>query len=425
MVHKENGSALVLTILIITVLLILSSALIHLYFSESRLSKHEENRKKAYYIAEAGIEYALTVFEKDSFWDEDGSLLPEYVDNISDLFDGSLTSLERSENEIIVSTGTSNNISVAIEIQVIGEESMPELDMAIYSDTDININNGTITGDLATNYGTITIKGWPTINGDMYIGPDSAPEDTVIYPPNYDLDSEIYNQDNSRTYTLPDFPAFPDDLPYRGDFTTPWVEGEYYEINQDGEYNLIQTSGHRTITIDMGGGDRIIRVKDLDIDQGHIELVNTGSGKLILYVEDSFTLNGSSSINKNGNPEDVFMYYKGSTQINLAGSTDYVGSIYVKEADISMKGSGGINGHILSGGDTINLTGGSSTNVRALLAPDSTVNVTGGASFRGSIVCDILNMSGGANITYEELSDISLPDIIQGGNSDYSVIWRY
>lgn len=428
MLEKEDGSALVLTLIIIFVLVILISGLSYLLSGEIRFVKYEEDRNKAFYIAEAGIEYALTIFEDDDSWDESGNLNSVLLNNISGIFDGTLSSLSMNEVEgttTIQATGIVDDVSVDLEVDVSIVNTGMVFDRAVFSDTDINISgSSTVNGNLATNTGVISLTGNPNINGDIYIGPEADPEIAVVYPHNYNLDSEIYKEDSERTYTLPEFPDFPDNLPYRGNFTTPWVPGTYYEINQDGEYNTISATSNRTITIDLGGGERTIRVRNLNISQGHIELINIGNGKLTLYVDDYFTLNGSSTINNNGNPDDVFMYYKGSNTINPSGSTKFIGSIYAETADISITGSGGITGHIISGGETINISGDSSAHVRALLAPEATVNVSGSGSLSGAIVCDTINMSGDTTVNYQEFNDIGLPEIIEEGESEYSIVWK-
>ena len=71
-------------------------------------------------------------------------------------------------------------------------------------------------------------------------------------------------------------------------------------------YYEIEVTSDRTLTIDLKNQTRVIRVKNLEIKQGHIKLKNKGeNGRLILYVENSFTLNGSSTINYSGDYNDV------------------------------------------------------------------------------------------------------------------------
>jgi type II secretory pathway component PulK len=61
---KCNGYALVLTIIVTMLFLMLSSALLAAYLSEFRSNKYLEERTKAMYLAEAGLEHAIYLLEK-------------------------------------------------------------------------------------------------------------------------------------------------------------------------------------------------------------------------------------------------------------------------------------------------------------------------------------------------------------------------
>ncbi len=237
-------------------------------------------------------------------------------------------------------------------------------------------------------------------------------------------------------YPEPVFPNFPESLPEREDFSTPWVEGEHYEIDQDGEYHNIEVSSNRTLTIDMGGGDRIIRVKNLNISQGHIELINKGEdSQLKLYVEDEFSLKGSGTINNGGNIKDVIMYYKGQDEPDFGGNTRFVGSLFAETSNISISGSNGVTGHVITGGGEVNITGDADMFTRVLYAPHANVNITGSGKIKGCVIADRLNGTGSGLIEFEEPNLDSFPVEIfptdendggnDGGNTDWVEIDRW
>ncbi|MFW6226135.1 MAG: hypothetical protein ACOC3V_04185, partial [bacterium] len=100
-----------------------------------------------------------------------------------------------------------------------------------------------------------------------------------------------FNKNDELKYTkkidYPDaiFPDFPEDLEDKDDFSTPWVEDEEWIIDENGYYENISVTNDRALTIDMENGDRIIRVDNLDVANGNIELINKSeNSKLILYV---------------------------------------------------------------------------------------------------------------------------------------------
>ncbi|SET00743.1 pilus assembly PilX N-terminal domain-containing protein [Anaerobranca gottschalkii] len=63
---ETSGYALVLTIIVTMLFLMLSSALLAAYLSEFRSNKYLEERTKALYLAEAGLEHAIYLLEKEN-----------------------------------------------------------------------------------------------------------------------------------------------------------------------------------------------------------------------------------------------------------------------------------------------------------------------------------------------------------------------
>lgn len=63
-----RGSALLLAVVVLTVLLVLAGGLISLAGTESVSGVHQVNQMQAYYIAEAGVEKALAALKLDPLW---------------------------------------------------------------------------------------------------------------------------------------------------------------------------------------------------------------------------------------------------------------------------------------------------------------------------------------------------------------------
>lgn len=219
-------------------------------------------------------------------------------------------------------------------------------------------------------------------------------------------------------YPDPEFPDFPADLSLRSDFTTPWTESGVYTIAEDGQYNNISVTANRTLTIDLNNSTRIIRVNNLNLNQGHIVLTNKGeNGRLILYVGDEFTMTGSSDINylsSNNSTEpnqidDVMLYYAGDQAVNLSGSTHYYGNIFIEKADLNIGGGSGVMGNIISRGSAINISGGTSVDTRIIYALDSKVDISGGAYVEGTVMANSFNISGGTTLKYEPSNLDSFP----------------
>ncbi|MCB5231259.1 MAG: hypothetical protein WCX83_03145 [Candidatus Cloacimonas sp.] len=311
-------------------------------------------------------------------------------------------------------------LSVTAEQGTATTPSLPPFDHAVFSKGSLKLTSGTVDGNVGSNSispGGISLDWGIILNGDISIGPSGDPSKVVVTPAWSNLiHGSITNLTETRNYQLPPFPDYPGGLPNRGNFTTP--QEKPYSINADGYYNNFEIIADRKVTIDLGGGDRIIRVKTLNILQGHIEVSNIGAnGRLFLYIEDKFVLNGDSSINKGGQPDRVQMYYSGTTSINSGGNTRVRASIYVQKADIYMGGSAGALGNIISGGEKIEISGGASISadakkiVSVLYAPQANVVIRGGGYVNGAIIAESVEVSGGGKIEYSGIFEDSIPDL--------------
>jgi len=206
----------------------------------------------------------------------------------------------------------------------------------------------------------------------------------------------------SSKYPEPVFPVFPSiselPVPDNPNYTTPWVAGEYYPINEDGYYNSIKPSSSRKITIDLAGGDRIIRVGSLDLTGGNIELINVAeNSKLIVYVDIYFSIGSSRELNFNGIPDNVHIYYGGSQKVVMDGSAKFTGNIFVEKAEIDFSAGANMKGNITTLGTKINVSGGYAANNTIIYAPKALVEMSGSAQINGSVISKSFKRSGGSN----------------------------
>ncbi len=205
----------------------------------------------------------------------------------------------------------------------------------------------------------------------------------------------------SAQYPEPVFPEFPSiaSLPVPADlnFRTPWVSGLYYPITSDGYYNSIIPESSRTITIDLAGGDRIIRVGELDLTGGNIELINTTNGKLKIYVDTKFVIGSSRTLNYNGDPNLVQIYYAGTQEVVMDGSSSLIANIFVKQADIDFTAGANMKGNITTLGAKVEVSGGTGATGMILYAPNALVDMSGSAQIKGSVISNSFRRSGGGN----------------------------
>ena len=464
---EEKGSALVIVMVIMVVLMLLSTVFLLAMASEGKQALKHDHKTQAYYNARSGAGAALSWLEAEGYALEGTTYLFGDLDNLeaadSAPAQGApiLVTLEpQAGGKEITVTATGNfhdsteqvTLTLALEGEQPGGE-LPPFDMALFAmastpDRAAIAMSGstTIRGPVGTNTtGDDSIQfGWSTYiyNGTLSVGPTSDPYNVIQtekkvrndQSPNPDPNLDPWDQVEApwlnvpggfetlpavRTYPDPVFPDFPTDLPPRPDFTTPWVEGEYYEINQDGRYNLIEVTANRTLHIDLRGGERIIAVNRLYIPQGHIVLKNIGkNGRLVLYVRDSITLGGSSTVNEGGQIQHVMLYYKGAGQPDIGGDTRFVGNLFAERAPIYIGGSNGVTGHIITGGSEVIISGDATLHTRVLYAPRAHVYIGGSGKIKGTVIANTFEATGGSDpaIEYSPIDPDTFPfEIFPGG----------
>lgn len=206
-------------------------------------------------------------------------------------------------------------------------------------------------------------------------------------------------------------------------------------INKDGYYEKIKLNGSNDLIInrkneDNDYEDRVIRVNNLDIQQGNVKFANSdGEGKLIIYVEDSITFGGSSTFGSWEQKENVIIHYAGDDDINFKGSTKFYGSLNVKNADINLGGSNAVNGHIFSNGGDISISGavsmpGNNNSEEGVLiyALNSNLTIDGSGSLQGSAVVKNIELAGGTSINHikPEIENYPFIEEILNSNNDNS-----
>lgn len=277
---------------------------------------------------------------------------------------------------------------------------------------------GTV-GTNATGTGSVSFGGSKSaiIDGDLYLGYGADLNNVISVKANRE-DEDIVTQghiigNNAKviSFLAPVFPEFPEGLPQKENFTTPWTETGYYEIKEDGEYNLIEVTNNRTLAIDLQGGTRIIRTKQFDV-QGEVILKNVGrKGKLMLYIDESFHTSGNHNINVNGegagNAGAFNMFIKGNNPFGGKSENNFyqfnlTGNVFTENGDVIIGGSSKLKGNIVTGGKTVIYSGSSSSIDGLVYALNADVYLRGSGSVKGILVAKSFSLTGDSAIVFKE-----------------------
>lgn len=301
----------------------------------------------------------------------------------------------------------------------------PTLDFAVFAFDDFEVTGSSrILGSIGTNStasATVRLNSWGSpnvIQNDVYLGTGGNPATVITSPNPNSIGGSVFTLPAPRSYPMPDFPVFP----------AKDVVGSSVNLSGSAALTLnpadyagkfipeIRIQNNTVLTIDLGNEDRVFHIGKLRIDQGHIRFINRGT--VILLVEEEFTMLGSSTINETGTRDELFMFYQGAT-MNFGDNTRFRGSLFAETANLSFGGSNGIEGNVITGGTSVNITGNVQALTRAFYAPNATFTLANSGNIRGAVVAKTFSGTGNVRVTYESVS-LGIPDI-GGSNPTISV----
>lgn len=307
----------------------------------------------------------------------------------------------------------------------------------------VEIHSGGIHGNLyvnTTQADGVNYTNWgASISGNLLVGPGADPE--LVAPKISQWHGgHVGGSQGNLSEPIPEeimeLPVFPQ-IPQSGTSLSPiTIEGnssQYLDLrSSNAMVPSITIKSNTTLTIEVGDKDRTLYVGDLDIEQGHVNIISEGEGRLQLLVEDSFNMGGSSSMNNNSNPGgnersplSLLLAYAGTNEFTIGGAQTINANFYIKDADLTMTGSGNIHGNVISGGDNVTITGDADNTSRVVYAPNAFVEMGGSGKIEGSVVSKNFRGYGGFSVIYSEEYIDTLPDLDTdgggGGESTFSV----
>jgi len=278
------------------------------------------------------------------------------------------------------------------------------------------------------NAGAIDVGGSSTIDADLFIGPGGDPATVVNGEEN--ISGDINVMPARIDYPMPIFPDYSDLNFLSGSSvynSTMTLQPNDYEQKHISE--ILMTSGNNTLTIDTGNQDREMRVGRLELGgQNQINVV--GEGKLTIYVDYDVDMKGGSSINKEGDVNNLMLYYKGNQDVELydetldfGGNTFFNGTFFADLATVRLQGTAGIQGNVITGGN-IELSGDAEAISRVIYAPRGTVRTNGNTGIRGSVISNEFTGDGNVTLIYDQELGAELPELEVIGGDFPIVYWN-
>lgn len=359
-IKNEEGSGLILTLMVVLVLSVLGASVATMTMGSTRLGHATQDSNSAYYIAEAGANMAYEEIRQGvvNAYNNNNELgVQATIDSLPDKYNNfDMQSGHQPEAHVSVSeseTEGDKKIYTITSTGKIGPSSRTVTQKFVLTWKDKSIGGGIPNIPVGASIiakNQIDFKGG-SIEGDIYLDSLSK-ESFLLYNSGLTLPNKIYtnytgsvedifhidnrHEDHPKTIVnnfksvteqrninldwdsivieLPEytnFSRFPNELITNSEgnqydviknnniYVDNHVSNGYLLLLKDNNYfiNTLKVASDYTLKIETY--DKIVNlvVRNLDIGQGHIEII--GDGKVNLYVLEKLNINGS--INKNNN----------------------------------------------------------------------------------------------------------------------------
>lgn len=441
-IKTEEGSALVLVMMVLLVLSVLGAALGVVTLGSLNLSENNQDINSAYYIAQAGANMAYEELkvevdkaygkskqsgsESTFFYEVNNSNIvstgkinePKIYDEnyfgskseiqptaeVKIVQQGKSTLKDNTYDYTIKSTGRINGKSSIVEKPVevnwkshtigIGEEKIWTPEAALIVKDSISAYFSTRFIPLLNVYGDI-------IYGQQINGHVNQTEiigwtwGIIPITKTYSLNQR--NDDWSKYNTI--INRFPDEPKYENT-VNPSRRIENLTISENTYIPHLKSTLFKNLKIDTKNEEVNIVVDNLEMN-GLINIEVLGTGTVNFYVRDTMRFNGIGLINRrNSNSQINFLHARENNVKNneenkvvFNGSFRLNASIFVKQANIEINGASVVTNGIISGGKKINLVGGHRVG-GMIYAPNAEVMVTGGTGVSGIVLAENLVLSG-------------------------------
>lgn len=360
-IKNRKGSALIVAILSLAVILILSTTMVSISSGNFEMSHAERRYQAAYYVAEAGIrhqiEHMRQLFESlhartpphnnaDSFFSAFNTQLTNQTLTLQNLGSDTATAIITITNTatkpkpisgnprtyFFTSRATVGNVRRTIEGSVTLQWSMMQpppvfFNHAIFSDREIDIgSHSEIVGNVGSNVtvtGGIDLGSHARIVGDVFYGKGGTSA-TVRLGSHSRVTGQI--RENPATLTLPAFDP-PDGLALRGSLN---IENHASRtISQSGRYTSIALRNHSKLTFDLTSNDLQIVVDDDFIVENHAQVVLQGNRRLYLFVTDRLLTQNHVNFNSSSGTataNQLLIFVGGNVEIR--NHADVIAGIY-------------------------------------------------------------------------------------------------
>lgn len=357
---------MIFALLVLTVMLIWTAAVLSRGVSESYVSRVFVYSTKAFWLAEAGLQDAISALNSADWggWNEPDATTRTKLANLGE---GNYTVMLVDIDEdhpSATSTGNVRGVTRTIVADMTRISGGELFNCAIYARGSIRMSGNGQTdsydssvgpyggsnvgpdGDVGTNAGTVGavgLSGNARVNGDASTGPSG----TVTTSGNAEVTGSVTHE-NDRDLDSVDVPAELEGLTSSGSYSLA-ANNRGTLSGGDYRYSALSLSGNAILTISGTVRLYLTGASSLGIS-GNGRLVIPAGSELIIYSEGKCDIAGNGVLNNTNLPENFQLYstYAGTGDgVKISGNGDLYGAVYAPDTKIAVTGNGDIFGGLV------------------------------------------------------------------------------
>lgn len=354
----KNGSALVLVMFAVTMLVTIGMGLLMLGFNSRMMAVKSASETAARCAADAGVAKALyQMNQKLKIKPWDGSGLPqaanETLPNCDATFSYTVTG-NVVDGYIVESAGGAGRMQKTITTAL---PLTGPFEYAIFSNGSIELKNSAVVdwynydaddgnmkvGTNSKSSGAVALYASTTINGDVIVGVGGDPAEVIDMGTGATITGSTCDMTEKTPLPSIIVPVNLQSLPSSGKLSGDAT------ITSDAKYNEIDLKNNKKVVIN--GAVSIYVVGNVTLgNSAEVQIVKTNpNASLTLYVGGNIEQKtGSNFNNESEQPKKLKIYGLDSCgSINLKNSSNLYGAIYAPQADIKMFNSGAFYGSVV------------------------------------------------------------------------------
>ncbi|MFA5393179.1 MAG: hypothetical protein WC338_01825 [Candidatus Ratteibacteria bacterium] len=394
-IRSKNGYLLPMVIIYMIIAMIVGAGIMVIGSMDRIEANKRLHREQAFYLAEAGIDYARYQLKQSSSW------MPNPNPMTVNLGAGSFELTQTINGNTITNTSTGKVNGVKDETIVVNltkgsgggyfsQGLFGASQISIYGSSQIygyDSRTGAAADASTGSNSSIYINSTGIIHGDA-----AVPSTGSITYPSWSPNAITGDQDTNAALRTPDPVTIPTSLTSlpRITQTTPGLTGNFKVSG--GNYTMSSWPRDAGIT----AGD--YHLKSLSI-ASDAEL--TISGTVRLYIENALSITNNSNGIILGSGANLAIYMGGGGAVTFSNS-----------AQLNYNDSPANIAIYVTGSPAVSLTGNCRINA-AIYAPGSTVTISGSSELRGGVIANQVNLTGNVRL----YDDVSLGEVPPPGDS--------